>query len=202
MYEIIKKKLHIIHNIYIKHKYFIPKKSYSMDGEDLIIFDYFKNKKKGFFIDVGCYHPIHRNNTFLLYKKGWQGINIDIHSFSVDLFNYLRPKDLNYNYAISDKNEILNMYYQKKLSQLSTIEYDQAKKVFQGPIKEKKIQALTLDEILNISKIEKKIDLLDIDVEGADFKVLKSFSLEKFRPELICVEILRRILRKVKHMSI
>lgn len=198
MYEIIKKKLHIIHNIYIKHKYFIPKKSYSMDGEDLIIFDYFKNKKKGFFIDVGCYHPIHRNNTFLLYKKGWQGINIDIHSFSVDLFNYLRPKDLNYNYAISDKNEILSMYYQKKLSQLSTIEYDQAKKVFQGPIKEKKIQALTLDEILNISKIEKKIDLLDIDVEGADFKVLKSFSLEKFRPELICVEIHEENFKKSK----
>ena len=198
MYEIIKKKLHIIHNIYIKHKYFIPKKSYSMDGEDLIIFDYFKNKKKGFFIDVGCYHPIHRNNTFLLYKKGWQGINIDIHSFSVDLFNYLRPKDLNYNYAISDKNEILNMYYQKKLSQLSTIEYDQAKKVFQGPIKEKKIQALTLDEILKISKIEKKIDFLDIDVEGADFKVLKSFSLEKFRPELICVEIHEENFKKSK----
>ena len=198
MYEIIKKKLHIIHNIYIKHKYFIPKKSYSMDGEDLIIFDYFKNKKKGFFIDVGCYHPIHRNNTFLLYKKGWQGLNIDIHSFSVDLFNYLRPKDLNYNYAISDKNEILSMYYQKKLSQLSTIEYDQAKKVFQGPIKEKKIQALTLDEILNISKIEKKIDLLDIDVEGADFKVLKSFSLEKFRPELICVEIHEENFKKSK----
>tara|TARA_Y100000816_G_scaffold243958_1_gene191413 strand:- start:253 stop:837 length:585 start_codon:yes stop_codon:yes gene_type:complete len=169
-----------------------------MDGEDLIIFDYFKNKKKGFFIDVGCYHPIHRNNTFLLYKKGWQGLNIDIHSFSVDLFNYLRPKDLNYNYAISDKNEILNMYYQKKLSQLSTIEYDQAKKVFQGPIKEKKIQALTLDEILNISKIEKKIDLLDIDVEGADFKVLKSFSLEKFRPELICVEIHEENFKKSK----
>ena len=198
MYEIIKKKLHIIHNIYIKHKYFIPKKSYSMDGEDLIIFDYFKNKKKGFFIDVGCYHPIHRNNTFLLYKKGWQGLNIDIHSFSVDLFNYLRPKDLNYNYAISDKNEILSMYYQKKLSQLSTIEYDQAKKVFQGPIKEKKIQALTLDEILKISKIEKKIDFLDIDVEGADFKVLKSFSLEKFRPELICVEIHEENFKKSK----
>ena len=138
MYEIIKKKLHIIHNIYIKHKYFVPKKTYSMDGEDLIIFDYFKNKKEGFFIDVGCYHPIHRNNTFLLYKKGWRGINIDIHSFSIDLFNYIRTKDLNYNFAVSDKNETLNMYYQKELSQLSTIEYEQAKKVFQGPIKEKK----------------------------------------------------------------
>ena len=189
MYEIIKKRLHIIHNIYIKHKYFIPKNSYSMDGEDLIIFDYFKNKKDGFFIDVGCYHPTHRNNTFLLYKKGWQGINVDIHSFSIDLFNHLRPRDLNYNFAISDKNEILSMYFQKELSQLSTIEYDQAKKVFQGPIKEKKIQAITLNKILEISKIEKKIDLLDIDVEGADLKVLQSLSLDKFKPELICIEI-------------
>tara|TARA_Y100000591_G_scaffold312045_1_gene316112 strand:+ start:717 stop:1394 length:678 start_codon:yes stop_codon:yes gene_type:complete len=189
MYEIIKRKLHIFHNIYIKHKYFLLKKSYSMDGEDLIISDYFKNKKEGFFIDVGCYHPIHRNNTFLLYKKGWKGINVDIHDFSIDLFNYLRPKDLNYNLAVSNKIEKLNMYYQKELSQLSTIEYEQAKKVFQGSIKEKKIQALTLNEILKISKIEKKIDLLDIDVEGADFKVLQSLSFKKFKPELICIEI-------------
>ena len=189
MYEIIKKKFHIIHNIYIKHKFFLSKKSYSMDGEDLIIFDYFKNKKNGFFIDVGSYHPIHRNNTFLLYKKGWQGINIDIHSFSIDLFNHLRPNDLNYNFAVSDKKEILKMYYQKELSQLSTIDYGQAKKAFQGPIKEKKIQALTLNEILKISKIEKKIDFLDIDVEGADFKVLQGLSFDKFRPELICIEI-------------
>jgi len=78
MYEIIKKKLHIIHNIYIKHKYFVPKKTYSMDGEDLIIFDYFKNKKEGFFIDVGCYHPYNGNNTKLLYDRGWSGINIDL----------------------------------------------------------------------------------------------------------------------------
>ena len=91
--------------------------------------------------------------------------------------------------SISDKNEILSMYFQKELSQLSTIEYDQAKKVFQGPIKEKKIQAITLNKILEISKIEKKIDLLDIDVEGADLKVLQSLSLDKFKPELICIEI-------------
>ena len=198
MYKIIKKKLHIIHNIYIKHKYFAPKKTYSMDGEDLIILDYFKNKKEGFFIDVGCYHPIHRNNTFLLYKKGWKGINIDIHSFSIDLFNYIRKKDLNYNFAVSDKNEKLNMYYQKELSQLSTIEYEQAKKVFQGPIKEKKIQALTLNEILKKSKIEKKIDLLDIDVEGADLKVLQSLSFDKYKPELICVEVHERSIKESK----
>ena len=64
MFNIIKKKIHIIHNIYFKHKFFIKKKSYSMDGEDIFLNDYFKDKTKGFYVDVGCYHPIHRNNTY------------------------------------------------------------------------------------------------------------------------------------------
>ena len=190
MIKEIKNKIHIIQNIYFKHKYFIKKKSYSMDGEDLFIDNYFKNKKYGFYVDVGCYHPIHRNNTLLLHNKGWRGINIDIHKFSIDLFRYLRPKDFNFNFAVSNKNEIIDMYYQKELSQLSTIEEEQAKKVFQGNIKKSKIDSLTLDVILEKTKINDiKINLLDIDVEGADLKVLEGFSIEKFKPELICVEI-------------
>ena len=46
------------------------------------------------------------------------------------------------------------------------------------------------DLIINFSKLDiKKIDFLDIDVEGADLKVLKGLSFEKYNPELICVEI-------------
>ena len=182
--------LHILHSIYIKHKFFIKKKSYAMDGEDTEVINYFKNKTKGFYVDVGCYHPIHRNNTYLLYKKNWNGINIDTSQFSIDLFDYMRPNDLNYNCAISNKNEIIKLFYQKELSQLSTTESIQAEKVFQGNVKEKEIQAFTLDEILNKSKYKNsKIDFLDIDVEGADLKVLEGLSFEKFKPELICVEI-------------
>ena len=109
---------------------------------------------------------------------------------SVELFDHLRPDDLNYNCAVSNKNEKVKLFFQKELSQLSTIENDQAKKVFQGNIKEKEIQAFTLDEILNRDKYRNvKIDFLNIDVEGADFKVLDGLSFQKFNPELICVEI-------------
>ncbi|MDC3125550.1 FkbM family methyltransferase [Candidatus Pelagibacter sp.] len=199
MLNTIKKKIHIIHNIYIKHKYFIKKESYSMDGEDLFINGYFKDKTKGFYVDVGCYHPIHRNNTYLLHKKGWHGVNIDIQKFSIDLFNHLRPKDLNYNFAVSNKNEIVEMFYQKKLSQLSTIEEKQSLKVFQGDIKKLKIQSLTLDSILEKTNSNNiKLDLLDIDVEGADLKVLEGFSIQKFKPELVCVEIHEKEIKKSK----
>ena len=186
----IKKKIHIFHNIYLKNKNFIKKKSYSMDGEDIFIVEYFRKKKNGFYIDVGCYHPIHRNNTYLLHKNGWSGINIDIHQFSIDLFNFLRPNDINLNYAVSDQNGMVEMFYQKKLSQLSTIDEQQAQMSFQGNIKKSKIKSLSLDAILEKTNLtETKIDLLDIDVEGADLRVLKGFTIEKFKPELICVEI-------------
>jgi FkbM family methyltransferase len=161
-----------------------------MDNEDTVVLNYFKNKKNGFYVDVGCYHPIHRNNTYLLHKQDWSGVNIDTSEFSIDLFNHMRPNDLNYNCAISNKNEIIKLFYQKELSQLSTIEIDQAKTVFQGNIKEKEIQAFTLDKILNKGKFKNnKIDFLDIDVEGADLKVLEGLSFNKFKPELICIEI-------------
>ena len=199
MFKKILKKIHIFHNIYIKHKYFIKKKSYAMDNEDVEILKFLKEKKNGFYVDVGSYHPIHRNNTYLLYKLNWRGINIDISKFSIELFNHLRPDDLNYNCAISNKKEIVKMYYQKELSQLSTIEKQQANKVFQGNIKEKEIQAFTLNEILGKDKYKDyKIDLLNIDVEGADLKVLEGLSFDKFMPKLICVEIHENEIKKSK----
>ena len=168
-----------------------------MDNEDTVVLNYFKDKKDGFYVDVGCYHPVHRNNTYLLHMQNWSGINIDTSQFSIDLFNFMRPKDLNYNYAISDKNENIKLFYQKELSQLSTTEKGQAESVFQGNIKEKYIQAITLDEIMSKDKYNNsKIDFLDIDVEGADLKVLKGLSFDKFKPELVCAEIHENEIKK------
>ena len=192
-------KLHILHNIYIKHKSFIKKKSYSLDGEDLFLEKYFKEKSSGFYVDVGCHNPIYLNNTFLLHKKKWKGINIDTSQFSIDLFNYMRPNDLNYNCAISNKDEDVKLYFQKDFSLLNTIQIDHAKKFMQGNIKEKTIKAFTLDKILNESIYKNsKIDFLDIDLEGADLKALEGLSLDKFKPEIICVEILENEIDKSK----
>ena len=44
-------------------------------------------KDKGFYIDIGCYHPLKYSQTHKLYKLGWSGINVDISQDSIDLFN-------------------------------------------------------------------------------------------------------------------
>ena len=186
-------KIHILQNLYLKNKCFLNKKTYSMDEEDLEVKKFFKDEKKGFFVDVGSYHPIHRNNTMLLYKKGWRGINIDISDFSIKLFEYLRPEDLNINLAVSKKNGYVDMFFQKKLSQLSTIKKINANNVFQGKVKTEKIVSKKLTEIIDNSKYKgKKIDFLDIDVEGADLDVLESLDFDRYSPELICVEVIKK----------
>ena len=43
------------------------------------------------------------NNTYLLYKRGWTGTNIDLNPTSIDMFNMVRKKDHNICSLISDK---------------------------------------------------------------------------------------------------
>ena len=162
-----------------------------MHGEDLVVEKYFKDVVNGFYVDLGCYHPVQNNNTMLLYQKGWRGINIDISEFSINLFNFCRPDDLNLNFAVSDKNGEIDFYYQKKISALSTIKKSQSDLAFQGKIKKKTISSQTLTQILDDSKYKgKSIDFLDIDIEGADLDALKSLDFSRYSPKLICVEIL------------
>ena len=190
VFKNLKNKIHIIHNIYIKHNYFYKKKSYSMEKEDLEINKFLKRIDNGFYVDVGGCHPTHRNNTYLLYKKNWRGINIDLSKFSIDLFNYIRPDDINLNIAVSNKEGAITYYFQKKLSQLNTIKKNIAEKRMQGEIREQQISSSRLTSILDKTKFKnRKIDFLNIDAEGADYDVLKSLDFNIYRPRLICVEI-------------
>ena len=191
MFNKIRNKIHILQNIYLKNKYFIKKKSYAMDGEDLAIDQYIEKKEKGFYVDIGAHHPIHRNNTQLLFNKGWSGINIDVNQFSIDLFNFLRPDDLNLLTAISDQEGEITFYYQKKFSQLNTTDKKIAHEHFNGNFNERLVKCQSIHNILINSKYkEVKIDFLNIDVEGAEMKVLRTLNFEIYDPNLICIEIL------------
>ena len=88
---------------FLKFK-FKPRLLYSNWGVDLLVKDILKKgKEKGIYIDVGCHHPFINNNTYVLYKKGWRGINVDLDFNSIDMFNYFRPNDNNIEIALSNK---------------------------------------------------------------------------------------------------
>jgi len=184
------KYLKLLYYLFYRSKIFFPKKSYSLFQEDLFIQNYFKNKSKGFYIDVGCYHPLDGNNTNLLHKKGWNGINLDINFYSIELFNFLRKKDVNIHSGISKKKDELTMYYRKEINMLNTLDEKIAKIHFRNGFKKRNVQVNTLNFFISrYFKKLKKIDFLNIDVEGVELNVLKSLNFKQYKPQLICVEI-------------
>ena len=179
-----------LYYMYYRPKIFFPKITYSMFGEDLIIKKFFFKKKVGFYVDVGSYHPLEGSNTYLLYKKGWNGINLDISKLSIELFNKARKDDLNINIAVSNTSKKVKTYFRKKINMLNTIDRKFAKSSFKKGFQTKFINSTTLNSILKNSKFKnKKIDFLNLDIGGNELNVLKSFDFKKYQPKLICVEI-------------
>jgi len=74
------------------------------------------------------------------------------------------PGDLNSQCIFEIKNKSLFIKYQYKSNKLTTI-------------------------INNTKYKNRKIDFLNVDLEGADFEALKSLDFNIYRPKLICVEI-------------
>jgi len=178
----------ILKKIYYK-KY--SKISYSLSGVDLIIDRMFSKVKKGIYIDLGCNHPIKHNNTYLLHKRGWKGINIDADKESIKEFNSLRKKDYNVNALITSKDgEQKDFYFYHNRSAINTV----SKKLVNSRIKKpkitKKITGSSLNTIIDNSPFKnEKINLLSIDIENYEYEVLRDFDFDKYKIEVIVTEI-------------
>ncbi len=175
--------------------------SYAQEGEDLVLRRYLGNKDKGFFVDIGAHHPVRFSNTYLFYKKGWRGINIDAMPQSMKPFMLERPEDINLEVPVSDKEEEIDFYIFNEPA-LNTFSSEQAEikaamKDFKL-IEKRKLKTRTLASILNEHvKPGTQIDFMSVDVEGFDHRVLSSNDWNKFRPTMIIVEDLLRDLDKI-----
>ena len=158
-------------------------------GLDLIINAIFKNKKKGTYIDIGCHHPLINNNTYILHKRGWSGINIDLDFSSIEMFNYFRPNDFNYKVALSNKKGESDLFFFHNRAPKNTLNKVNGK----GAKLVKRIKTDTLDNIIKKSKLSiKEIDFLSIDVEGSELEVLKGFNIKKYNPKVIVLELINK----------
>ena len=184
-YLIKSKILFKLYLIYFRFKYnfFTKKKSYSQFGEDLIINNFFKNYV-GRYVDIGCYHPIKYNNTVLLHKRGWKGINVDLNQTSIDLFNVCRKNDINIMACLSDKVEEVSIYLDSEFSALNSINIDNSKN-----FKFKNLKKMNIKTTIFSKLIKDNFDFLNIDCEGNDFKILKTIDLKKYTPKMINIEV-------------
>lgn len=163
--------------------------SFSQKGEDLIIDKFFERKKKGFYIDIGAYHPKRFNNTKFFYDRGWYGINVEPNPTRIKLFLQDRKKDVNLNIGIGTVKKKVE-FYEIEVTGLSTFskkEADSLLKLGYKLVKKMKIQMLRLEDIME-KYVKSEIDFMTVDAEAMDLEVLRSNNWKKYRPKLLCIE--------------
>lgn len=159
----------------------------------------FKGYKNGFFIDVGAHDGISINNTLYFEKyNNWTGINIEPIKSVYDKLVINRPNNININCAICNKNGIEEFYcntgYTEMISGLKNnfdprhfqrLHIENSK--YGSSTEIININTKTLETICDEYNI-KHINYLSIDVEGAEFDVIKSINFDKVFIDVIGFE--------------
>ena len=180
----------IIYTPFMRKSYL--KRSFAQQGEDLTVDRIWQRvlnnevNKTGIYVDIGSYHPIEHSVTYLVYLRGWSGLVVDASPKSCDLHSKYRPKDKVVNAVVGSEDlESIDFYFHKfdELSLINTKYPNDKSEYVKTSLPQKNINS-----ILVSAGIE-KIDLLNIDIEGAELEVLEVLDFDRYQPKIIAVEI-------------
>lgn len=172
------------------------KSHYSQFGEDISVRLKFPEDYRGFFVDVGCYHPVKMNNTWALYRRGWRGINIDIDKIKIEAFDLRRKEDVNIAACVSDRKGPLKFYRRGFYSLMNSVDQDFGQK--HGEFVEE-VPCRTLTSIIDETRYKDcPIDFLSVDAEGHDLSVIRSLDFDRYCPRLIAIESHEPTLKQVE----
>jgi len=162
---------------------------YSMHKEETVIRDFFQDRRGGFFLDVGCWHPIIASNTYYLEAHlGWSGFGVDALPEMARKWKRNRPASKFFNYIVIDHADTVEPFYRMDLSDISSIQKPlPAASAGATKVEEIKVPTITLTKLLDGRGVS-KIDFLSMDIEGAEPLALAGFDINRFGPELACIE--------------
>lgn len=167
-----------IFNFIIKHH----KKSKSQVFQDLFILYYTKNKKNGFFIEIGGGNGLDLSNTYLLEKKfKWKGIICEPNTTLQKNISKLRSAKLIKEPITKKCLKNINFYENLDSYQSSIIKKNNFKKII-------KINSLCLNHLLKDFNNNKIIDYISIDTEGNEVEILRNFNFKRFKVKLFTIE--------------
>jgi len=159
----------------------------SLLGEEWIIRDFFQDRRDGVFVDVGANDYRWASNTYYLETTlGWSGLAIEPQTrFAADYARH-RPRTTfipAFVSSTSDRNVELYVPPDNLLASSSKEFAAQA----DAAVDVVTVRTATLDDILDSHRIE-RLDFLNMDIELAEPEALAGFSIDRFRPALVCIE--------------
>lgn len=170
------------------------RKSYSQEGEDLVLSRVLDDVPSGFYVDVGSHHPFRFSNTYLFYRRGWSGICVDPLPGSRDLFVKYRPRDIVLECGVS-RNPGQMTYYIFNEPALNTFDEGLARQRHGvGGYYLRETRLVVTEPLSSIMDRKlptgKKITFFSVDVEGLDLEALESNDWVRYRPHLVVAECL------------
>jgi FkbM family methyltransferase len=162
--------------------------TFSQFGEDVMMRYLFDEDYKGFYVDVGAFHPMLLSNTYALYRKGWRGIAIDPNPECGVLFARFRPKDKFVHSAVGTDSGVVEMaMFKESTFNCTSDQLDKVPEDVRRNVRLVQASIRSLSEIFDSEGID-KVDLLSVDCEGNDLKVLRSNDWSRWKPSVVCVE--------------
>jgi FkbM family methyltransferase len=161
---------------------------FSLSGEEWFIRDFFQDRREGVFLDVGANHFRDNSNTYFLEKQlGWSGIAIDALPEFADGYRSNRPRTRFVPLFASDVPGKSVRIFVPKQNNLLTSESEQFTKEMGAPGSPREVPTTTLNVVLDQAGV-RKLDFMSMDIELAEPKALAGFDVDRFKPELVCIE--------------
>jgi FkbM family methyltransferase len=178
------------------------KVSYSLNNIDLQLSAVFGKKENGFFVELGANDGISQSNTLYFEKyMNWSGILIEPIQGKFESCVLNRSPRNSYANAACVSNSYGKDFIPMIYSNLMTVglsgENDiqdrvlharEGQKFLNGKTYLTESNARTLTSILEEKAAPNLMELLSLDVEGAEIEVLKGLDHGKYRFEYICIE--------------
>jgi FkbM family methyltransferase len=166
-------------------------KRYSQDDEELIIRDFFRDRRGGFFVDVGAGDYQRDSTTFYLEEQlGWSGVAIDALAEYAEGYRQHRKRTRFVNLLVTDRARGAQKFYRADGSpELSSVSKQLAEKQLGdgGVVSERMVATGTLDGVLDHLGVS-SVDFLSMDIEEHEPEALAGFDIDRFHPALACVE--------------
>lgn len=168
----------------------MPYLSFTRNREDVLLVRAFSTVDRGFFVDVGAYHPVTDSNTYALYLRGWRGIAIEPQNEVHQIWHDLRPDDVIIGAVAGSTRAEACLYEFDECRQNATSDPGIAAmhKSNGRQARRRMVSQVSLSELLDRHRRCGDIHLLSVDVEGSEAAVLAGLDLSRFRPWLMIIE--------------
>lgn len=154
--------------------------------EPALVREFFRDRPRGFFVEVGANDPKKDSQSYHLEEAGWTGILVEpLPDLAAELRRQRKAQVFEVACSSPDQaGQIMRLHVAGAFSSFDpnlAVTGMRADRTIDVTVR-------TLDDVLSEGNAPAPIDLMSVDVEGHELQVLSGFDFERWKPRLVLLE--------------